>query len=482
MLTDKERAIRQKLKDDFAHYANKCLKISTKDGNLSSFELNKSQLYIHQCIEEQLKKTGKVRAIIVKSRQIGASTYTEGRFYWKTTHRKGVKAFILTHKSDSTSALYDMVKRYHEHVPLPVRPQTSKSNAKELVFNKLDSGYKLGTAGSDSVGRGMTIQYFHGSEVAYWPNEDEIVAGVLQAVPNSAGSEVILESTANGQGGLFHEMAMKAKEGVGDYRLIFVPWFWQEEYKREVPEGFVLSAEEESYKTQYNLSDEQIVWRRFKIYEFVGGISQFRREYPASVEEAFMADVEGALWTREMITENRLREFKTEDEIIKEMSQIVVSVDPSITNNSTSDEVGIVVVGTLSSGVGVVLADYSMKAHVEQWSKKVVEVYHHWEADYVLAETNQGGDMVQTIIKSVDRTVAYQSVHANRDKWTRAQPIAHQFTQGRAKLWGEHSKLEDEMTTWLPGKPSPNRLDAMVHGLTKLLLKQDTATTVQMLF
>ena len=295
MLTEKERAIRQKLKDDFAHYANKCLKISTKDGNLSSFVLNKSQLYIHQCIEEQLKKTGKVRAIIVKSRQIGASTYTEGRFYWKTTHRKGVKAFILTHKSDSTSALYDMVKRYHEHVPLPVRPQTSKSNAKELVFNRLDSGYKLGTAGSDSVGRGMTIQYFHGSEVAYWPNEDEIVAGVLQAVPNSAGSEVILESTANGQGGLFHEMAMKAKEGVGDYQLIFVPWFWQEEYKREVPEGFVLSAEEESYKAQYNLSNEQIVWRRFKIYEFVGGISQFRREYPASVEEAFMADVEGAL-------------------------------------------------------------------------------------------------------------------------------------------------------------------------------------------
>lgn len=478
----REKEIRQKLKDDFVHYASRCLNITTKDGTLSKFTLTESQEYIHEQIEKQLRETGRVRALIVKARQIGASTYTEGRYYWKTTHRKGVKAFILTHKSDSTSNLYDMVKRFHEHCPPLVKPQTSKSNAKELVFNVLDSGYKLGTAGSDSVGRGMTIQYFHGSEVAYWPNEDEIVAGVLQAVPNCAGSEIILESTANGHGGLFHQMCMKALEGIGDYQLIFVPWFWQKEYRRELPENFVLTSDEEVYKEEHQLDDEQIYWRRNKIYEFVGGISQFRREYPATVLEAFMADVEGALWTREMINFNRLEGYKTEDDLVKDLKQIVVSVDPSITNNDKSDEVGIVVVGQLPNGTGVVLADYSMKASVADWARKVVQVYHKWEADYVLAETNQGGDMVKTIINAVDPKVAYQSVHAYRDKFTRAQPIAHQFSQGKVKMWGTHSKLEDELTTWVPEDKSPNRLDAMVHGLTKLLLKNAAPQTARILF
>src|SRR5579864_5214745 len=111
-LSEKEKQIRQRLKDDFEHYARKCLKIRSKEGSIEPFVLNRAQEYIHQQVEEQRALTGKVRAIILKGRQQGCSTYVEGRFYWRVTHSRGTQAFILTHALDATSNLYKMVQRY----------------------------------------------------------------------------------------------------------------------------------------------------------------------------------------------------------------------------------------------------------------------------------------------------------------------------------------------------------------------------------
>lgn len=152
----------RKLLDDFPTYAKHCLKIKTKDGQIKPFELNGPQNYIHEQLEKQLKDTGKIRAILLKGRQQGASTYTEGRFYWRTSLRPGKQAFILTHEQPATDNLFNMAKRYHENCPLPVRPSIKASNAKELIFDGKDSGYKVGTAGSKAVGRSGTLQYFHG--------------------------------------------------------------------------------------------------------------------------------------------------------------------------------------------------------------------------------------------------------------------------------------------------------------------------------
>ena len=199
LAVSKELAIRQRLKNDFPHYAAKCLKIRPKKGGLISFALNDIQLRIHTALERQLGETGRVRALILKARQPGCSTYIEGRAYHKVTHRRGVRVFILTHKQEATDNLFGIAERFHEHCPLVVRPHTGKSNEKELVFDQLDSGYRVGTAGTKGVGRSETIQYFHGSEVAYWKNADSHMSGILQAVPEEDGTEVILESTANGQ-------------------------------------------------------------------------------------------------------------------------------------------------------------------------------------------------------------------------------------------------------------------------------------------
>lgn len=288
----REKAARQRLKDDFEHYAPRCLKIRTKEGKVQPFALNEAQRFIHQRLEEQRRLTGKVRALILKGRQQGASTYVEGRFYWKVTHRKGVRAFILTHLDEATNNLFDMTKRYHEHCPALVQPSTKASNAKELIFDRLDSGYKVATAGSKGAGRSSTIQLFHGSEVAFWPNAKAHVAGALQAVPDAPDTEIILESTSDGPIGLFYEMCMAAHAGESEYQLIFVPWFWQSEYRKPVPKGFTLTPEDRDYQAAHGLDLGQMAWRRAKIIE-LGGLETFQREYPSTVTEAFTVDPHG---------------------------------------------------------------------------------------------------------------------------------------------------------------------------------------------
>ncbi|MET3867995.1 hypothetical protein ABIC20_005304 [Methylobacterium radiotolerans] len=176
-MSEREREIRQRLKDDFEHYAPRCLRIRTKSGKIVPFTLNRAQQYIHERLQEQLRTSGSVRALILKGRQQGASTYIGGRFFWRTTHKRGVRTFILTHQDDSTAALFEMVSRYHEHCPSLVRPSAGAANAKELLFDRLDSGYKVGTAGSKAVGRGNTLQLFHGSEVGFWPHAQSHASG-----------------------------------------------------------------------------------------------------------------------------------------------------------------------------------------------------------------------------------------------------------------------------------------------------------------
>lgn len=295
MMEQREKRIRRRLRADFPYYAEKCLKIRTKTGAIRPLLLNTAQRHIHARIEEQREKTGRVRVIILKGRQQGCSTYVEGRFYWRTTHGYGKRAFILTHEQDATDNLFEIAGRYHEHCPDLVKPATGAANAKELHFAKLDSGYRVATAGNKAAGRSATIQFFHGSEVAYWPNADMHASGVMQAVPDAEGTEIILESTANGQGNYFHQLWQRASASDGDFIAIFVPWFWQEEYKRQCGPDFTVAPDEAELVATFGLTSGQLTWRRAKIRELGGGkIGEelFRREYPCTAEEAFMASVE----------------------------------------------------------------------------------------------------------------------------------------------------------------------------------------------
>lgn len=285
-LTSRERAIRKRLRDDLEYYAEKCLRIRTKSGEIVPLKFNRAQKYIHGQLEAQRAKTGRVRALILKGRQQGCSTYVGARFYHRTSHRRGFRTFILTHEDAATQNLFEMVNRYHDHCPALVRPSTGTANAKELLFDRLDSGYKVATAGTKGVGRSSTIQLFHGSEVAFWPHADTHAAGVLQALADADGTEDIEESTANGIGGLFHQKWRDAESGISQYIAIFVPWYWQEEYRKRVPADFALDEEEREYADLYKLDNEQMAWRRAKIVELKDPIL-FKQEYPATAAEAF---------------------------------------------------------------------------------------------------------------------------------------------------------------------------------------------------
>lgn len=295
----KEKALRKRLSSDFPYYAKKNLKIRTKSGKVEPFVLNSAQQYIHEKLEEQLSLKGMIRAILLKGRQQGVSTYTEGRFYWKGSHKFGVNIFILTHEEEATKNLFNMAKHYHENCNQLLKPETGAANGRELIFSELNSRYKVGTAGNKSVGRSGTTQFFHGSEAGFWPHAEEHLAGVMQTVPRAPGTEIIIESTANGVGGVFYEMCMEAMLGEGDYILIFVPWYWQQEYRIEVGKDFNRTSAEaeycekarmftaQYYGTPYELDDAQLMWRRNKTLELKSS-DLFNQEYPVDIDSAFI--------------------------------------------------------------------------------------------------------------------------------------------------------------------------------------------------
>lgn len=326
-----ERRARKRLRDDFPLYARKCLKIRAKGGAIKAdiakagairpFVLNRIQRHLHERIERQRKNTGKVRVLVLKGRQQGCSTYAEGRLYHKVTHSFGARAFILTHEQAATDNLFEMVERFHAHCPDHVRPSTGAANAKELYFDKLESGYRVGTASTRATGRSSTIQFFHGSEVAFWPHAEEHMAGIMQAVPDAPGTEVILESTANGMGNLFHQLWQQAETGEGDYEAVFLPWFWQEEYRKDVADDFALTPEETEYQDLYKIETEQMAWRRAKITELRDEML-FKQEYPGNAAEAFETSGEDVLISPQLVMRARKAE-------VEPYGPLVVGVDPA---------------------------------------------------------------------------------------------------------------------------------------------------------
>jgi hypothetical protein len=187
-------------------------------------------------------------------------------------------------------------------------------------------------------------------------------------------------------------------------------------------------------------------------------------DYRMEILAEDISEAPGALWTRDKIEESRLT--NTPD-----LARVVVGVDPSAT--STGDEAGIIVAGS-SGKEGYVLGDLSIQGSPLSWAQAAVAAYHTFKADRIVAEANNGGEMVELTIRQVDSGVPVKLVHASRGKQTRAEPVAAIYEQGRIHHMGRFDALEDEMCLWVPGDPSPNRMDALVWAFTEL--KITTAT------
>jgi len=289
MLKEKKRREKQEYyKDNFEDFAKDHIKIITKDSSKGfvPFEFNDAQKVINTQLEEQLKDTGKVRAIILKARQQGISTYCAARVFWKTYYNAYTRSVVMAHDSPTSDALFAMSKNLIQYMDEDLRPSYSRSNAKEIQFEHNNAGYRLYTAGSPEAGRGTTPTIAHLSEVAFWQHDEKILAGLFQGISQADNTEVILESTANGASGEFFRLWKGAVEGTNGYIPVFVPWFLTEEYRVKSPSSFELTSDEESLKEKYDLDNDQLYWRRLKIAE--SGERKFQQEYPAEPEEAFI--------------------------------------------------------------------------------------------------------------------------------------------------------------------------------------------------
>jgi predicted phage terminase large subunit-like protein len=176
-----------------------------------------------------------------------------------------------------------------------------------------------------------------------------------------------------------------------------------------------------------------------------------------------LVDNPDALWSRAGLDDRRVRD-------VQELARVVVAIDPAVTSRDDSDETGIIVAGVGHDRRGYVLADLSGRYKPDEWARIAIGAYHEYKADRIVAEANQGGEMVQHVLRTVDADVPLRLVHASRGKVARAEPVAALYEQGKVSHVGAHAKLEDQLCTWQPGMASPDRMDALVWAVTELML------------
>lgn len=216
-----------------------------------------------------------------------------------------------------------------------------------------------------------------------------------------------------------------------------------------------------SYENIGNLSPVYIL----EVLDPMAGTRLGRQE----LEGEIISEVPGALWRRDDIERARMRLSDS----WPDFDRVTVNVDPAASSGTGSNETGITVTARARLGKldhGYLLDDLSGRYSPDGWARRAVDAYRAHQADRIVAERNQGGEMVEHTIRTVDRSVPVKLVHASRGKHTRAEPVAALYEQGRCHHIGCFAELEDQLCTWLPGEPSPDRMDSLVWGFTELLL------------
>ncbi len=292
-------------------FIENCLSIKTKNQQTVLLHLNTAQTLIYQRIEA-LRKLGKpIRMIILKARQEGVSTLCEALIFERTARFENTNSLIVAHEPESTDAIFAMSKLFYDLLPKWAKPMRRYDNKKQMVFENPDekarakdpglrSRMVIATAEKAKVGRGLTIHNFHGSEVAFWKNAKELMLSVLQAIPSLPNTAVFLESTANGFGGdgeYFYKTVQDSLASKNEFELVFLPWHLMDEYstpftsdKEKIKFSETLDEYEKNLKASAKLTLEQLNWRRWAIQNLTGGdIEKFKQEYPATIEEAFVA-------------------------------------------------------------------------------------------------------------------------------------------------------------------------------------------------
>ena len=259
------------------------------------------------------------------------------------------------------------------------------------------------------------------------------------------------------------DLSIRAKDNFNRVILVMNPaykshWIYEQFVKRKRTDTTYIHT---TYlDNKLNLSDS-----------FIQAAEKTKRENPARYDHLFLGtwldDAEGMLWNRSIIGKARIDEAPN-------LSRIIVAIDPAVTANMNSDETGLIVVGKDSEGFGYVLEDLSGKYSPNHWAKVANDAAFRWNADCIVAEKNQGGDMVEAVLKSQGTNYRIKLVTATKGKYVRAEPVYSLYEQGQIYHVGSFPILESQMVTFDPDKgKSPDRVDALVWGLTELMVKNN---------
>lgn len=310
---------------DFSFYAAHLLKIKTHFSpgctgernthhpstepieKIVPFIFNPPQRRLHEIFEQQLKQRGYVRIDVLKARREGISTYVEGRGFHKCVTTPNTHGFIVAHDKDSLNTLFSMSKLFYDELPPYYRPMIRYSSKKELVFENpnprdrftnpgLRSKIEVFSAKKITSTRSGGYTWAHLSEVAFWPDPDNLCPSIMPTVPDLPGTFIIRESTANGRGNYWHNEWLADCEGETNFTPIFFSWLDFPEYARqwdydgEEKELMATLDDEETYLLKHhNATPFQLHWRRHKIMDLQGDVELFHQEYPTTPEEAFIS-------------------------------------------------------------------------------------------------------------------------------------------------------------------------------------------------
>lgn len=427
-----------RLRENRELYAEACLRIRNKQAQLVPLKPNFAQRFVEEKLQQQLAETGRVRAVVLKARQEGVSTWVAARFTHRTNLFAGQKALIIADALERAQAIYGIYERYYAELPEDLHPQIKSRAGRRHMHFMHDSEIDIRPASDANAGRAATIGLLHCSEIAFWPanTQAEVWKSAIQAVPDQ-GSEVIVESTANGAGGLFHSLWELTQKRDSGWLGIFLPWWIHEEYDAGYgtsapPTDAELSAIEnhaDDFELQalsegipwdgenYVLPLSRLAWRRRTIIERFAGdpttlgkdaTRDFQQEYPATADEAFL--MSGATFFDEEALRNLARHTS----------------EPTGSGNLTKK-----LVTKDGEQHEVIVLQPSRRGLVEVWGSP--EVGHHYTIGVDTAE----GRLVEKARINAERGVQeaggrdYSAAavwRLARDKWVDEQKVEHPAT------------------------------------------------------
>jgi len=269
------------------------LKIITKEGTLVNLNVNSVQIDFIKEFVKLYNSSKPVRILVLKARQMGATTITSALNFWHTIFHPYKTGFILTHDDDAKDHVFTISKRFLNYLTEELKPTQKYSNKKELAFQTpdgkgLNSQLQVDIASPDVVSK--TIHFFHGSEVSRWNKDAESYVAAMQMISDHADSVVVLESTANGMGGTFYELWQDAKAGRNDFTPLFYPWFKMDVYRKRKPHSFIFDDDLVIIKEKYKLSNDQMFFYAWTLRNKCNNnMDLMRQEYPCNDKECFLA-------------------------------------------------------------------------------------------------------------------------------------------------------------------------------------------------